>query len=175
MAAPDARIVHTIPGRTRLRTRGMKGQEQYFDELAKALSSINGVHSVVANPVTESVLIEHDAPIEQLLQEAEQRGYLRHDTSVEEPYLANIARELKGTDHRLREATSGKINLETLTFAGFVVGGIYQMFNNHALPAGVTLLRYAVELVASAGTAELDRRLKAANGQSNGGESHTGR
>jgi hypothetical protein len=165
---PDARIVHSIPGRTRLRTRGMKGQDQYFTELQSVLGSIGGVHSVSVNSRTESVLIEHDTPIEQVLHEAEQRGYLRHDTTPNEGYLAGIDRALKGSDTRLREVSSGKLDLETLTFAGFVLGGIYQATHGHALPAGVTLLRYAVELVTSAGAAEVGKRLKAANGQSNG-------
>jgi heavy-metal-associated domain-containing protein len=165
---PDARVVHSIAGRTRLRTRGMKGQAQYFRQLSDALASIAGVHAVTVNPLTESVLIEHDAPIEQVLREAEQRGFLRHDTSQEEPYLVNIDRAIKETDARLRSASSGKVDLETVAFAGFVVGGIYQMFNNHGLPAGVTLMRYAVELATSAGASELGKRLKAISGGANG-------
>jgi hypothetical protein len=166
--APDARIVHSIPGRTRLRTRGMKGQDHYFSELQSALGSIGGVHNVSVNPRTESVLIEHDAPIEQVLQEAEQRGYLRHDTTPEDGYLASIDRAIKGSDSQLRDASSGKLDLETLTFAGFVLGGLYQATHGHALPAGVTLFRYAVELVTSAGASQLSKRLKAANGHTNG-------
>ena len=168
---PDARIVHSIQGRTRLRTRGMKGQDQYFEELARTLSSIAGVHNVVVNSRTESVLLEHDAPIEQILQEAEQRGYLRHDTAPEQSYLANIDRAIKETDGALQQASKGKLDLETITFVSFVVGGIYQMFNNHGLPAGVTLMRYAVELATSAGASELSKRLSAANGRTNGGGS----
>jgi hypothetical protein len=165
---PDARIVHSIPGRTRLRTRGMKGQAQYFSELSSALCSIAGVHGVSVNPLTESVLIEHAVPIEQVLREAEQRGFLRHDTSVEAPYLVNIDRAIKDADARLKGASAGKVDLETITFASFVVGGIYQMFNGHGLPAGVTLMRYAVELATSAGASELGKRLKAASGQIDG-------
>ncbi|MET0411965.1 MAG: HMA2 domain-containing protein [Polyangiaceae bacterium] len=170
MATPDARIVHSISGRTRLRTRGMKGNHEYFDELAGALTSIGGVQRVSVNSRTESVLIEHDAPIEQILKEAEQRGYLHQDTTPPESYLATIDRAIKETDVRLKVASSGKIDLETVTFVSFVAGGIYQMFNNHGLPAGVTLLRYAVELATSAGANELSRRLRVpANGQTNGG------
>lgn len=169
MATPDARVVHSIPGRTRLRTRGMRGNGEYFDELASALSAIGGVQRVSVNARTESVLIEHDAPIEQILKEAEQRGYLHQDRSPPEPYLATIDRAIKETDVRLRAASSGKVDLETVTFVGFVAGGIYQIFNNHGLPAGVTLLRYAVELATSAGANELTRRLRVpSHGQTNG-------
>jgi len=170
MTTPDARIVHTIPGRTRLRTRGMKGNDEYFDQLASALTAIAGVHRVLVNSRTESVLIEHDAPIEQIFKEAEQRGYLRQDSTPPESYLASIDRAIKETDVRLKVASSGKVDLETITFVSFVAGGIYQMFNNHGLPAGVTLLRYAVELATSAGANELTKRLRVpANGQTNGG------
>jgi uncharacterized protein involved in exopolysaccharide biosynthesis len=75
------------------------------------------------------------------------------DTTVERPLvaenLATLNRALNQTEERVKDASHGKVDLETLAFVGFVAGGIYQMFNNHGLPAGVTLLRYAVELVSS--------------------------
>lgn len=172
MATPEARIVHSVPGRTRLRTRGMKGNDEYFDELASALTSIAGVQRVSVNSRTESVLLEHDAPIARIIEEAEQRGYLRHDTTPPESYLASIDRAIKETDIRLKAASSGKVDLETVTFVGFIASGIYQMFNNHGLPAGVTLFRYAVELATSAGANELTRRLRVpAAEHTNGGAS----
>jgi hypothetical protein len=68
---------------------------------------------------------------------------------VREHYLATLNRALNVTEERVKDASSGKLDLETIAFVGFVAGGVYQMFNNHGLPAGVTLLRYAVELVTS--------------------------
>jgi hypothetical protein len=167
--APGARIVHGIPGRTRLRTLGMKGRAEYFTELQRALSEIKGVRRVEVNSRTESILIEHESEIGDVLREAEQRGYLRLDESAPEPYLANINRALVASDEKLQELSSGRLNFETVTFLGFIAGGIYQCTHGHALPAGVTLLRYAVELVASAGADHLKKRVLHANGSPAGG------
>lgn len=148
-AALLARVVHSIPGRTRLRTRGVKGDAAALSALQSALEATRGVQNVHVNPVTGSVLVEHDADIDDVLRDAEGRGALRVEHEVREPYLAHIHRALAQSDQRLKEVSSGRVDLETLSFVGFVAGGIYQCFNGHALPAGVTLMRYAVELATS--------------------------
>ena len=166
--APGARIVHDIPGRTRLRTVGMKGRNEYFAELQRALSEVKGVRRVEVNSRTESILIEHDSEIRDVLREAEQRGYLRLDESAPEPYLAHIGRALATSDEKLRELSSGRLDFETVSFLGFIAGGLYQVTHGHGLPAGVTLFRYAVELVTSAGAEALKKRALHANGSSTG-------
>jgi hypothetical protein len=159
--APSARIVHRVPGRTRLRTQGMRGNQGYFTELQAALSQSKGVQSVRVNALTQSILIQHESAIEEVMLEAERRGYLRLEAAAPEPYLVQIDRALASSDEKLRQATSGRVDLKTLTFLGFVAGGVYQVAKGHALPAGVTLLRYAVELVGSAGVASLQKRARA--------------
>lgn len=149
MTAPLARVVHSIPGRTRLRTHGIKGDTVALSALQSALEDTRGVQNVHINLVTGSVLVEHDGDIDDVLRELERRGALRLESEVPEPYLAQIHRALAESDQRLKEVSSGRVDLETLSFLGFVAGGIYQCFNGHGLPAGVTLLRYAVELATS--------------------------
>jgi Heavy metal associated domain 2 len=149
MTAPLTRVVHSIPGRTRLRTADIKGDADALSALQTGLEDTAGVHSVSVNVRTGSILVEHDASIDEVLRAAEERGYLRVDGAPPEPYLAHIHRALVDSDVKLKSASSGKLDLETLSFVGFVAGGIYQCFNGHGLPAGVTLLRYAVELATS--------------------------
>lgn len=149
MTAPLARVVHSIPGRTRLRTHGVKGDAAALSALQSALEVARGVRDVHVNQVTGSVLVEHDGDIGDVLRELERRGALRVENEVREPYLAQIHRAIADSDQRLKEVSSGRVDLETLSFMGFVAGGIYQCFNGHGLPAGVTLLRYAVELATS--------------------------
>jgi hypothetical protein len=163
--APSARIVHRVPGRTRLRTQGMRGDVGYFAELEAALSQITGVQSVRVHALTQSILIQHEAAIEEVMLETERRGYLRLEGAEREPYLVQIDRALVSSGEKLRHATSGRVDLETLTFLGFVVGGVYQVAKGHALPAGVTLLRYAVELAGTAGLTSLQRRARALEAQ----------
>jgi heavy-metal-associated domain-containing protein len=168
--APSARIVHQVPGRTRLRTREMKGDDKYFAELHQALSQTPGVRNVQVNSLTQSILLEHDTDIQELMSEAERRGYLRLESPAHQPYLAEIDRVLSVSDHKLREVTGGRLDFETLTFLGFAAGGLYQVVKGRALPAGVTLLRYAVELVGSAGLASLERRAQAGRAYMSAGE-----
>ncbi|HVZ31801.1 MAG TPA: hypothetical protein VG963_05205 [Polyangiaceae bacterium] len=152
MTAPATRIVHRMTGRTRLRTRGMRGNVEYFAQIRGTLLEMSGVHAVQVNPRTESILIEHDGPPEPLLHEAETRGYLQLETAAQnrESYLARLGRALQESDRNLQQATTGRVDLDTVTFFGLLAGGVYQVANGHGLPAGVTLLRYAVELVTDA-------------------------
>jgi len=148
VTAPLARVVHSIPGRTRLRAQDIKGDGVALAALRTALEDTAGVQNVSVNVRTGSILVEHDASIDDVLRAAEERGHLRLN-GAPEPYLAHIHRALVDSDERLKAASSGRMDLETLSFVGFVAGGIYQCFNGHGLPAGVTLLRYAVELATS--------------------------
>jgi hypothetical protein len=147
VTTPLARVVHSIPGRARLRTAGIKGDRSALSELQSALEDAPGVKNVQVNPTTGSFVVEHEGNIEEVLQAAEARGALLIEQEVSEPYLATLHRALAESDRRIQEGSKGKLNLETISFFGFVAGGVYQVFNHHALPAGVTLLRYAVELV----------------------------
>jgi hypothetical protein len=151
VSAAEVRIVHRTSGRTRLRSRGRKGDTAYFEQLRAGLQALPGVRAVYVNARTESILVEHDAPGEPLLREAEQLGLLRLRTAVEqrEPYLVRMGHALIEGDEKLRRATSDRMNLDTLAFAGMLAGGILQVYRGHALPAGVTMLRYAVEFVTS--------------------------
>ena len=144
-----ARVVHAIPGRTRLRADGIKGDVAALSAVQTALEETQGVQNVHINALTGSILVEHDTSIEALLAQLQQRDVLELDNSEPEHYLATLHRALAESDRRLKFASKGKLDLETISFFGFVGAGIYQCFNNHGLPAGVTLLRYAVELVTS--------------------------
>lgn len=144
-----ARVVHTIPGRTRLRAESIKGDVAALSAVQTALEDTRGVQNVEINALTGSILVEHDSNIDEVLRELAARDVLELDNSEPEHYLATLHRALAESDRRLKVASKGKLDLETISFFGFVGAGIYQCFNNHGLPAGVTLMRYAVELVTS--------------------------
>jgi hypothetical protein len=164
VTAPLARVVHSIPGRTRLRAADIKGDAGALDELRTAIEAAPAVRNVSVSVLTGSLVVEHDGSLEALAGDLESRGALRVETEVPEHYLAHIHRALAETDERMKRVSKGRVDLETLSFIGFVAGGIYQVFNNHGLPAGVTLLRYAVELVTATAfehvkTAAVQRRV----------------
>lgn len=165
VTAPLARIVHSIPGRARLRATDIKGDAAALDALRTAIEAAPAVHNVSVNVLTGSLVVEHDGNIEEIAAELERRGSLRIETEVREHYLAHIHRALADSDIRLKRASNGRVDIETITFFGFLAGGVYQVFNNHGLPAGVTLLRYAVELVTSTA---LDQMKTAVERRANG-------
>src|SRR5690606_6067575 len=102
--APSARVIHSIPGRTRLRIALDGARAQELERLSRDLGSLPGVHAARATPLTRSVLLEHTAPIEDVVREAERRGYLRCDPAPPETYLAALDRGLKRSDELLRRA-----------------------------------------------------------------------
>lgn len=155
MTAALARVLHSIPGRARLRVEDLKGEGEALSRLRAALLETPGVHEVTVNPRTGSVLLEHTGSLEEVLREAEHGGALRLATDAPEPYFAQLHRALLESDGELRRASRGKLDLETLTFFGFLAGGLYQVTHGHALPAGVTLLRYAVEMVTGTAVEQL--------------------
>jgi hypothetical protein len=159
-------VVHRTSTRTRLRTRGRKGDRECFEQLQAELARMTGVLSVQVNASTESVLLEHELPIDPLLREAERRGLLHLDLQPveEEPYLARVGRALIDSDQRMHQASSGRVNLDMLTFVGVLAGGVYQCARGQALPAGITMLRYALEFVQSAAREELQRRQRNGSG-----------
>jgi hypothetical protein len=144
-----ARVVHSIPGRTRLRAESIKGDIEALSAVQTALEDTEGVQNVQINTLTGSILVEHDASIDELLSKLQQRNVLELDNSEPEHYLANLHRAVAETDRRLELSTKGRLDFETIAFFGFLGTGIYQCVNKQGLPAGVTLLRYALDLVTS--------------------------
>ena len=57
------RLVHTVPGRTRLRFSQLKTDPHRHPHLQEKLTSIHGVHQVETNTSTGSVLLYHDRRI----------------------------------------------------------------------------------------------------------------
>lgn len=57
---PDLRVVHSVPGRLRLRARKLYGRTQSAKDVAHKLSGIRGLHRVEANPTTASLTMHYD-------------------------------------------------------------------------------------------------------------------
>ena len=56
---PEARIVHRIAGRMRVRVPSRRGDPAYFATVEETLRSLNGVERVEADPLTGGILILH--------------------------------------------------------------------------------------------------------------------
>ncbi len=57
---PEATVVSDIPGRVRLRNKGLKGQSQLAKESTQALAEVDGVSEVHVSALTGSILVFFD-------------------------------------------------------------------------------------------------------------------
>jgi hypothetical protein len=60
MALEDIAVVHTIPGRLRLRVEKVKGDPAFARKVQNTLSRVPGIKQVEAKPLTGSVLIQYE-------------------------------------------------------------------------------------------------------------------
>ena len=54
-------VVHTLPGRMRLRVPSLKGREKGMMEFAANLKRLEGIESVAVNPLLGTALVKYDA------------------------------------------------------------------------------------------------------------------
>jgi copper chaperone CopZ len=59
----DSTYVHSLEGRLRIKVAGVKGSPPGASRVEARLRSLEGVHEVVANPMTGSVLVLYDAAV----------------------------------------------------------------------------------------------------------------
>ena len=65
---PDLEVIHSIPGRIRLRARKLYGRSQSADDIARKLSAIHGLHTVQTNPTTGSITMSyHDSALDSVV------------------------------------------------------------------------------------------------------------
>jgi len=144
--AAHAHVVHHVPGRVRVHVPRLKGNPRACASINEMASSIPGLHSVDANPVTGSVVMRydrHDTQIKQRLVDAmenidkllpllepelgeveEAEGRILSDAGFlagQIPVFAGLGSAVSESDEKLRTLTHGTLNLATvlpLLFAG---------------------------------------------------------
>lgn len=149
MKLPEALIAHSIQGRVRVRIPSERGDVEYFERVADALRAAPGVRDVRVNPTTGSVLIRYDGEIRlRELGAARELFSLTDELTHQKPLLAQVAAGFRGGSSGLREASRGKLDVDSVAFLAYACAGIYQISRGKALPAGLTLLHYALDLIA---------------------------
>lgn len=154
-----AQLSHRIPGRVRLKIIDRKGNADYFASLEQSLQGCPGLLDVQCNPLTGSVLLQHDpkTPFESILARVEAMGLFRvvavtaPSASVGEtpgPSIGELA--ARGVDllnAGLSEASHGRLDLPSFYFLGFLGLGIREFARGHVMPPAVTLLWRALEVL----------------------------
>jgi hypothetical protein len=81
---PVATLVHSMPGRARLRIAERRGDKVFFAAIATGLSALPGIYHVDVRPLTGSVVISHGPPIARIGAAAEQAGLFALTEAAEE-------------------------------------------------------------------------------------------
>lgn len=149
--APLARVVHTLPGRKRIRIPEKRGDEVYFNMLKEGLAGCPGVLAVEANPATAGVLVHHatdalhflDSAVEQeLFRLNEDDLHLPVHTPSSPPVSAN-----PGTAAKSLPTFRSIINLRRLMFLGLIGTGIVQAFKGNIVIPALAALTDAIRIL----------------------------
>lgn len=144
----DAQILHFIPGRLRIRLERLRDDEAFGRHLEQALTSVDGIHEVSANPVTGNVLIRYDrkndALLPNLIRQGKAMGFVPDGLDADEvealvrryaavsvnPSLAeNIKSVFGAADGAVARATGGSSNLRSLIPVSLFVLGVRSLFS----------------------------------------------
>lgn len=129
---PVAELIHTIPGRSRLRIVARRGDGVFFATVATGLSTLQGVRKVEVSPLTGSVLLQHDVPLNGIARAAEEARLFALATTVAPQLLAAMREE--------------PVNVRILLAVGFGALALLQLGRGVVLPQAATLAWYAAAL-----------------------------
>ena len=143
-----AHVVHSVPGRIRLRVHNRRHHRQFFQQIEDRLNQLPQVKSVEADPLTGSVLVHHSGNIVDLLVAAAASGLGELVDVGPPPAVAEqIRAEVATFDELVQRVTSGQLDLTTLAMFGlFTLAGVQLVTGNQPVIA-ITLAWYAAELL----------------------------
>lgn len=127
---PAAEVIHTMPGRMRLRISERRGDAVFFAAMATGLSALPGVYHVDVRPLTGSIVLAHGPPVAQIGAAAAQAGLFR---LIEPPAEEQTAPALS-FDPRL-----------ALT-VGLALVAAWQLLRGQIFPPALTAAWYAAHL-----------------------------
>lgn len=148
---PEARVVHRLPGRVRLRVPARRGDRDWFSSAVVELAMARGVLSARADPRLASLLIHHDGPLEAIAAAAERHGLFRLLDLAPRPesLLGGMRGEAAAWNAGLRRA-AGDADLASLAFLGLCLSALWQLARGQILPPAATLAWYAAYLLQGA-------------------------
>jgi hypothetical protein len=153
-ALGDLRVVHSLPGRTRVKFSQLKSHPERHANLREKLTAIEGIHHVDINPTAGSVMVYHDRmavhSIEFLAQVAAAFGLPIVDPADIEEWLGRLEDgaeslpvDVRGEVERLGttinrtigDVSGGRLDGKTLIPALLVLLGLRSLLSCEALVA----------------------------------------
>jgi hypothetical protein len=148
--AERVKLVHSLPGRTRFRCPWLRGRREEAALVADSLAGLEGMVQVSVRPSTGGVLCHYDPerlPLESLqaaiVEQAGVERPLRPDEPTGEkgagvPGRSSLARAIvqaaRDINTDLLRETDGRIDLGTLSAAGFFAAGAFEVATSGKLP-----------------------------------------
>jgi len=139
-----AQIIHSLPGRTRLRVLEKRRDEAFFADTIRSLTHCPGVSSIETNSLTGGILIHHDVPWNVLVTQIEQRTGLVIEMPRETSIAHQVAQGLETASQDLNKVSGGKLDWNTLLFLGLTGLAIQQAVEGNIMAPAVSLLWYAL-------------------------------
>jgi Heavy metal associated domain 2 len=148
---PPAYVVHRLASRTRLRVPDLSRDHERCDFVVEALSHCPEVVAVRANPVTASIVLEHDDDALDRIA-AYARDLNLFDLEPQPPgapaKAPGIVMEhaLARVDAWVRAETGDRSTLGSVAVMALLAGAVWQAARGQVLPAATTLVWYALAL-----------------------------
>lgn len=159
--APNASIVHTIPGRMRIRIPSARADQKFLDKACAALKALPHVVEVSSNPLTGSVLILYPPALQSEFEgalttgngsplpfelrpadapPARRRRSHKPRKSELSALLTNLFQDL---DYAIKDSTDNLLDLKTLLPLTLAALGITYVRQGKGTPVWLTLMIFA--------------------------------
>lgn len=141
-----AEIVHSLPGRLRLRVAGTRGDAATLKQLAVSLSAYSGVDSVEIRPNIGGLVVVHKLgeAWQPMARYAAEQGLFAITAALAAapgPSLAETtAAGLKVINRRFRRATGGSVDFQSAMFVTFLGLAAHQVRQGHYFGPATTLI-----------------------------------
>ncbi|MFO1429050.1 MAG: hypothetical protein U1F76_02745 [Candidatus Competibacteraceae bacterium] len=147
MSVAVAHIVHSLPGRTRLKIPDRRGEPHYFTRLSERLSQCAGIVRVETNPRTGSLLLEHTIPLAQIAAFAQSQQLFT--LGPPEPLQQEISRStqagLRWLNRQFAQASEGLLSVRVALILGLAGLIFIQVARGQILMPATNLLWFLVQ------------------------------
>lgn len=145
---PPASLVHSVPGRLRLKIPAARGDQAYFQKLAEVLRQAEGIIGVLVNATTGSVLIGHQWNSDQPLADLGRASQLFElQPAVFDPIWQRAADRVEQLHVQLSSFTRGEVGMRSAVLLILVALGLLQTMRGQVLVPASTLLLEAMKLI----------------------------
>lgn len=157
---PTVDVAHHHAGRTRLRVPARRGDATFFQRVAQAYTERADVAAVETNPLTGSILLHHQAALDDLLRFAvEQQLFAPPPPPPPARSLTLLVSEqLDRLDRFVQHETNETYDLADVAFVGLLAAGAAQFLRGQRLGPTSALLTSAVAVMAYRRRSRHDQR-----------------